>query len=158
MMDIKWDMDGFEDFASKLTSFVSFESEMEAAVMELAEILRKAIQNFTPTDTYRLRNGWVGKYTMTKTSNGILVSFINDVPYGWAVNYGHYAKNQFGGPYQIKHRTVALDGRWGQTKSDMRVYGHFFLEKGVLATEENSQVENIIKNHLVKWWKECFSG
>ena len=157
-MKIEWETEELEEFTANLAKFATFEAEMERAARELAKILRDAIKRHTPTKTFTLYNGWRGHYTITKKEDGVLVEFTNNVPYAWAVNYGHYAKNQFGGPYQVRHRTVALDGRWGQTESEMRVYGHFFVEKGVLDIEESSEVERIVMNAIHRWWRKCLNG
>ena len=158
-MKLKWDLDELWNFRDKLT-VATFEKHMKNMTRELAYILLQMIKKHTPVKTGKLQSGWDNtenlSYTIIQTKTGFKVELVNKVDYATYVNYGHRSKNQYGGPYTVTKRTVALDDRWGQTATEYYVYGHFFLEKGVLDSEQ--KMEHVLNKHLNRWWKECFSG
>lgn len=153
-MKLKWDTDEWDTFIYNLSEHHKLTSEMHYCAEDLAKILRGLLKHNTPVVTGTLRRGWDTGYKITKVKGGWMVELENKVDYARWVNYGHKSKNQFGGPYVVKHRTVPLEGRWGQTATEYYVYGHFFVEKSILTLEEHKQVEKIIFDHLRQWWSE----
>lgn len=159
MIEVVWDFSDVNRFKNNLAAGEIFEKQMERTAKELAKKLKQMIKQFTPVKTGKLKRGWNGNYKITKQKDGFLVEFTNNVEYARWVNYGHRSFNQYnkgGSPYIVKHRTVMLNSRWGQTASPYYVYGWFFLETGVLLTEEQ-QANRIIANGLRRFWRECIN-
>ncbi len=162
-MKIEWDLSELTEFVERVSDVSIFEQHMTNATRELAYILRDMVKKHTPVKTGKLKSGWDGSgntnYKVIQTKTGFKVELVNEVDYARYVNYGHRSHNQFnkgGKPYTVTRRSVPLDGRWGQTATEYYVYGHFFVEKGVLDSEQ--KLDHVINKHLKRWWKECLSG
>lgn len=130
--------------------------------MDIAKICRRELYNRTPKKTGKLSKGWFDSSGMRFyiTSDGYRVELINPVEYGLAVNNGHYSHNQYnvgGTPYRVKpeHRTVPY---YKGNNADTFVYGHFFVEKTVVALENDSRLADIIEAKLQEWFEECCNG
>ena len=108
----------------------------------------------TPVDGYDLINGWDGnKFAVTSVNGGYEVLIVNKTPYALAVNDGHTAHNQYGGPYPIKRRIkVRSPHQWQQGDATWYVFGHFFVERGIVQLENTGEIEQIIMRELRKWW------
>ena len=130
------------------------------------------MKSLTPVDGYDLINGWDGnKFAVTKKDNWFEVLIVNKTPYALDVNDGHKAYNQYGGPYPI-HNTVKkgpygkLQGRiqvrtpyqWQEGDSTYYVFGHFFVERGMVKLTNTQEIESIIMRELEKWWEGCVNG
>lgn len=159
-MTIEWDMKEFSEFATRLESLTTFNKEMEKAAKRLAKELLKWMKAYTPVEEYELVNGWNGnQFAVTKTDKGFEVLIVNKTPYATAVNDGHMAHNQYGGPYPIKRRIqVRSPHQWQKGDPTWYVFGHFFVERGILRLTETKLVEQIILEQLQKWWEECLNG
>ena len=168
-MKIEWDFKELNDFADNLKSFNSvFSPQLQKATKDIAKALLRWMKAFTPVDTYELINGWGGnKFAVTATDKGFEVLIVNKTPYATAVNDGHKAYNQYGGPYPIKPYNPK--GAWGKPEGRIQVrtphqwqkgdpsyyvFGHFFVERGILRLKSTSEIEQIIMRELTKWWEK----
>ena len=154
-MKIEWDFSELTRFANNLSNGSKFEREMQFAAKELASVLLKRIKALTPVgDTYQLVNGWNGNdFAVRKANNGFEVLIVNKDAKALWVNDGHKAYNQYGGPYPIKRRIkVKSAHQWQKGDSTYYVFGHFFVERGILQLTNTQQVEQIIMKKLQNWW------
>lgn len=145
-MKLEWDFKEFTLFAERLQNFHNLDSAMMAATRAIAKVLHKYLLMQTPVKTGNLRKMWSAGdnllFTVEQDADGYTVTFINTARantsdgymYGVAVNDGHMSNN----------------GGW--------VMGRFFVEKAILQTAGNKQLESIIMNELEKWWEECLDG
>lgn len=167
-MKLEWDLHELTDFGADLKGFGSaFNPHIKQALQEIARALLKAIKSFTPVgDTYQLMSGWDGNdFAIKPVTNGYEVLLVNTDEKALWVNDGHKARNQYGGPYPI-HEEVSigpfgkLQGRirvtkphqWQQGDKTYYVFGHFFVERGILQLSNTQQIEQIIMKKLQKWW------
>lgn len=159
-MRIKFDFRELTDFASRLQSGARFEEAMGRTAKAVAKALLKQMKSLTPVDSYELINGWdSNKFAVIKKPNGCEVLIVNKTPYALYVNDGHKAYNQYGGPYQIKHRVqVRSPHQWQEGDQAWYVFGHFFVERGILRLTESKEIEAIIMRELTKWWEGCING
>lgn len=153
-MKIDWDFTELTEFANKLSGVAVLEKSMKNATKRLAKALLRWMKEFTPVDSYELISGWDGNnFAVRRTETGFEVLIVNKTPYAAAVNDGHKAYNQFGGPYPIKRRIqVRSPHQWQKGDPNWYVFGHFFVERGILRLSETSEIEQIIFNELQKWW------
>lgn len=154
-MKLEWDFSELTNFANNLSQVSKFEREMQYAAKELAAELLKRIKTLTPVgDTYQLVNGWNGNdFAVKKVDNGFEVLLVNTDEKALWVNDGHKAYNQYGGPYPIKRRIkVTSSHQWQKGDPTYYVFGHFFVERGILQLTNTTQVEQIILKKLQKWW------
>lgn len=156
-MKIDWDFKEIDDFADNLRSFSSvFDPHIKRATKDIAKALLNHMRNFTPKDeTRQLIQGWNGNALVVKpTENGYEVEIVNSAEYAAWVNDGHMAYNQFGGPYKIHSRIkVTSPYKWQKGVKTYHVFGHFFVERGILQLCNTDQIERIIYKQLQKWWK-----
>ena len=159
-MTLEWDFNELFDFADRLSSISTFEKHMKQATQDISKALLKRMKSLTPVDEYDLINGWNGnKFLVTEYDDGYEVLIINKTPYATVVNDGHRVYNQFGGPYQVKHRVqVRSPHKWQSDVSDWYVFGHFFVERGIIQLKNTKEIEGIICRQLEKWWEECING
>ena len=155
-MKIEWDFSEFERFADNLNNTVQFERQMKFAAKEIASVLLRMIKTFTPVgDTYQLVNGWNDNTFAVKAVNGgFEVLLINTDEKALWVNDGHRVRNRKDGDYlKVHHRVkVPTAYQWQKDTSEWYVYGHFFVERGILQLKNTQQVEQIILRKLQKWW------
>ena len=145
-MEIQWNFSEFTKFANNLADFHDFESAMMTATQNIARVLHKYLLVQTPVKTGNLRKMWSAGdnllFTVEPVKNGYEVTFINTARanhkdgfmYGLAVNDGHKATN----------------GNW--------VVGRFFVERAIVQTAENNQLNDIIMKELRKWWEGCLNA
>ena len=171
-MNLEWDFDELLEFADRLSSFSSFEKHMKQAAKDISKALLKRMKSLTPVDEYDLINGWIGNnFLVTEYKDGYEVSIVNKTPYALAVNDGHKSFNQYGGPYEIKPYNprgafgkpegriqVRSPYKWQAEVSSWYVFGHFFVERGIIQLKDTKEVEGIILKQLDKWWEECING
>ena len=152
-MFFKWDTKELTNFANNLANLSKFETDIMNATKRLAKELLKDMKNFTPVEEYELIRGWDGNdFAVRRTVEGFEVLIVNTTPYATSVNDGHMAYNQFGGPYQIKHRRkVIVPHKWQLGDGKFFVYGRFFVERGILKASETEQIERIVFDELQKW-------
>ena len=146
-MKLVWDFHELYDFGEKIGNFSEFDKHCKKATQELAKVLQEMLFANTPVKTGNLASCWGGAenyaYTVVQTNGGFEVTLRNTAcnengfMYGYAVNYGHYSYNQYGGAYGF-------------------VKGRFFVEKSVLQSE--GQAEYIIYKELDKWFRWCLNG
>ena len=158
-MKLKWDFSELEDFAERLSDTPKFQQACKELTKKLAKELQEMLFNKTPVKTGQLAAGWGGSenyaYKIQELKNCYQVTLYNRVPYASSVNDGHYSYNQYGGPYEVKHRTVP----YTQGKSDATfVFGHFFVEKSILLLENSSELDKILNKELEKWFAWCVNG
>lgn len=155
-MQIKWDLHELIDFGDNLRSLGSaFSPNLQRAARDIAKALLRDMKTFTPIDkTGKLIRGWEGNDFLVKPAkDGYIVEIVNTTEYALAVNDGHRAFNQFGGPYPIKRRVkVKSPHQWQEGDLTMYVFGHFFVERGILKLENTDEIEQIIMKELQKWW------
>lgn len=154
-MKFEWDLSELVEFAERLEG-ADLESTFKRITKELGKALLKRMKSLTPVgDTYELINGWNGnQFAVTERDGGYEVLIVNKTPYALAVNDGHKAYNQYGGPYPIKRRIqVRSPHPWQQGDATYYVFGHFFVERGILQLKNTSEIEAIIMRELQKWWE-----
>lgn len=155
-MKFEWDLTELVEFANNLENVSRFEREMQFAAKELAAALLKQIKNLTPIgDTYQLVNGWNGNnFAVKKVNGGFEVLLVNKDEKALWVNDGHRVKNRKNGDYLTVHKRIKVPKpyKWQNPVSDLYVFGHFFVERGILQLNNSQQVEQIIMKKLQKWW------
>lgn len=160
-MRVEWDFSELYRFADRLRNVSNFEKHMKAAAEKIARELCRKMKQLTPVEYGDLIDGWNGnKFLATKVKNGYEVLIINKTPYARYVNDGHRVRNQKDGPYlQVKHRIkVPSPHQWQVDVSEWYVFGHFFVERGILQLNNTKQIESIIFIELKRWWEECVNG
>jgi hypothetical protein len=129
---------------------------MQNAAKRLAKALLKWMKSYTPVgDTYQLISGWNGNnFAVKKVANGFEVLIVNKDEKALWVNDGHRVRNREKGTYLTVHRRIQVPvaHQWQKDASNMYVFGHFFVEKGILRMTENTEIESIIMQELQKWW------
>lgn len=153
-MEFIWDFNEVENFFDERSSS-SLNEVSKIIAQEIAGGLLKAMKELTPVDKSGvLLNGWKGnKLLVSKKGDYFVVTIVNKAPYASAVNDGHLSYNQYGGPYQIKHRVkLTTPHKWQRGSSEWYVYGHFFVERGILQYANSGEIEEIIMNELMEWW------
>ena len=157
-MKISWDFKELKDFADNLQSLGSaFDPHTQRAAQEIAKVLLKHMKRLTPRgETRDLINGWEGNAFVVKgVENGYEVEIVNKAEYATWVNDGHKAYNQFGGPYKIRRRVkVTSPHQWQKGSPTYHVFGHFFVERGIVTLENTKEIERIIMVELQKWWRK----
>ncbi len=151
-MNFQWDFSELTEFADRLSKF---ENSMQKAAQRLAKALLKWMKEFTPVDEYTLINGWDGNnFAVTKKDGGFEVLIVNKTPYALAVNDGHRVRNRKDGEYyQVKRRVqVRSAHQWQSPANNWYVFGHFFVERGILRLSETVEIEQLLMNELQKWW------
>lgn len=174
-MKLKWDFHELYDFGERIANVAEFEKVCEKATKELAKVFQDMLISKTPLVTGQLAAGWAGaencSYTVKRMKSGFKVELVNRVPYAKAVNDGHKAYNQFGGPYPI-HDEVSigpygkLRGRiavtepyeWQQGDPSMYVFGHFFVERSIVELENGTELNKVLQKELNKWFRWCVNG
>lgn len=158
-MKLKFDTRELVDFSKRLKNFSEFERACKEIAQEITKVLHKMLITNTPVVTGELRLGWSGgtncSYIVKKVWGGYRVELINDVPYALSVNDGHYSYNQYGGPYEVKNRTVPYTQG---NNAPTFVFGHFFVEKSILTLENSKKLEKIVYKELEKWFGWCVNG
>ena len=171
-MNAEWDFSELYEFAERLESMSEFEKHIKRATQDVAKALLKRMKGLTPVDEYDLINGWNGnKFIVTESEYGYEVLIVNKTPYALAVNDGHRAYNQYGGPYPIKPYNPK--GAWGKPEGRIQVrsphkwqkgdatyyvFGHFFVERGIQQMASTKEIEHLIYAQLQDWWEECVNG
>lgn len=159
-MRVEYDFDEIIAFADKLRNFTLYEEYMKKAAREISKALLNHMKSYTPVDEYDLIRGWDGNnFIVTKKDNGFEVLIVNTNEYALYVNDGHKAYNGYGGPYKIRRRIqVRSPHKWQKGDATYYVFGHFFVERGIVKLTDTKQIEAIILNELRKWWEECLNG
>jgi hypothetical protein len=157
-MKISWDFHELNDFGDNLQSLGSaFDTHIQRAAKEIAKVLLKYMKGLTPRGkTNELINGWNGNAFVVKgVTNGYEVEIVNKAEYAAWVNDGHKAYNQFGGPYPIRKRVkVTSPHQWQKGSPKYYVFGHFFVERGIVQLNNTQEIELIIMGELQKWWRK----
>lgn len=158
-MKLEWDFSELDGFVKRINDVDKYESMCRKLTQELAKVLHEMLFETTPVKTGQLAAGWGGAenygYRITALSTGYKVELLNRVPYAKAVNDGHHSYNQYGGPYEVKNRTVP----YTQGKNDPTfVFGHFFVEKSILKVENSNELEKVLSKELEKWFAWCVNG
>lgn len=155
-MKFEWDFSEFTEFANNLSNLVTFEEAMKRATSEISKALLKRIRSLTPIEDGQLISGWNGNnFLVTETKDGYEVLLVNTTDYAPYVNDGHMAYNQYGGPYPINPDNrvkVTTPYPWQQGDATYYVFGHFFVERGILQLCNTTEIEQIIMKELQKWW------
>lgn len=154
-MKLEWDLSELYEFADNLNDFSKFEKSMQNAAKRLSKALLRWVKEFTPVDEYTLINGWNGNnFVVTEKDNGFEVLIVNKTPYALAVNDGHRVRNRKDGEYyRVKRRIqVRSAHQWQSPANDWYVFGHFFVERGILRLTETTEIEQILMQELKKWW------
>ena len=156
-MRFNMDFSELYEFSEELKSMPKFDKYAKRIIRELAKDLVEIIKGFTPKDDGVLVAGWdKRKIRVIQRPEGFEVQLVNDVPYAQWVNDGHRVRNRRNGPYlQVKNRVkVKTPYKYQKDTSDWYVYGHFFVERGILTYEQYGDIENTVMKHLEKWWQE----
>lgn len=165
-MTFEFDFSELETFSDEL-QFRLKRAEREI-LYKLATELYVLLKQFTPVKTGELRSGWKsGNFQVQAEKDGYFVELINDVKYASDVNYGHYSRNQFGGPYLVKNRAEGYEsdqpslykkyesGYSSPSDPDKFVFGRFFVEKSIMSLERNKAIDRIVMDCLEDWWEDC---
>ena len=157
-MNIKYDLSELERFFSRVSNVPKFESYLKSAVKDLSKTLLEMMKKRTPIgETRQLLTGWDDSIVVEKANGGFEVTLLNRCSYASSVNDGHIAKNQYGGPYKVKHRVKVLNPKqWQIGDAKWYVFGHFFVEEGIVDTDD--KVEKIVYPHIEQWWEWCVNG
>lgn len=153
-MKLEWDFSELTKFADNLANS-DLENTFKRITKDIGKALLKRMKSLTPVDGYDLINGWDGnRFAVTETNNGYEVLIINKTPYALAVNDGHKVRNRKDGEYyKVKRRIqVRRAHKWQDPVSDWYVFGHFFVERGILQLKDTFEIEQIIMRELQKWW------
>lgn len=152
-MNVKVDFSELSGFIDNLNSS-KLERTLERIAKEISKALLKRMKSLTPVDEYDLINGWNGnRFAVTKRGNRYEVLIVNTTPYALDVNDGHMVYNQYGGAYPVKRRIqVRSPHPWQKGDPTYYVYGHFFVERGILQLNNTKEIERIIMRELQKWW------
>jgi hypothetical protein len=153
-MKVEWDFSELTKFADNLVSS-DLENTFKRITKDIGKALLKRMKSLTPVgDTYDLINGWNGNhFAVTERDDGYEVLIVNRDPKARWVNDGHKAFNQYGGPYPIRKRIqVRSPHQWQKGDPTYYVFGHFFVERGILQLKNTSEIEQIIMRELQKWW------
>lgn len=157
-MELVWDLHELTDFGDNLKSLGSaFDPHLQNAAKEIAKVLLQHMRKLTPKDkTSQLINGWNGNSFLVRgVTNGYEVEIVNTAEYAKWVNDGHKAYNQFGGPYPIHPENrvkVSSPHQWQKGDPTYYVFGHFFVERGIVQLNNTDKIEKIIMKELQKWW------
>lgn len=157
-MKFEWDLSELTEFADRLVGS-DLENTFERITKDIGKALLKRMKSLTPVgDTYDLINGWNGnQFVVTEKNNGYEVLIINrDEKAPW-VNDGHRSFNKLNAgtdnPYKVHTRKqVRSPYKWQLGDGTHWVYGHFFVERGILQLKNTSEIEAIIMRELQKWW------
>ena len=153
-MKFEWDLSELVEFGDNLVNF-DLENTFKRITKELGKALLTRMKSLTPVgDTYDLINGWNGnQFAVTEKDGGYEVLVVNKDPKALYVNDGHRVLNQYGGPYPIKKRIqVRSPHPWQKGDATYYVFGHFFVERGIVQLANTSEIEQIIMKELQKWW------
>ena len=139
-------------FKDKFQKLVDNDAEIKNAIAAIGEQILRELIHETPVDTGRLKAQW-------RKDNSNIALQVHDTGYGWEltlvntteyaswVEKGHYAYNQYGGPWPVKNAKVPDSSGW--------VYGRFFVRKtenvwnnGKLDRSLTIRINNWIKNTL----------
>lgn len=153
-MKVQWDFQEFIDFKNNFRGIQKVEM-LKRITHDISEALLECIKKNTPRGkTGRLIQGWNdNKLLVREVNNGYEVLLVNETPYASHVNDGHQAYNQFGGPYEIKRRIkVTSPHQWQKGDATFYVFGHFFVERGIVQLKNTQEIEQIIMKELQKWW------
>lgn len=162
-MKLEWDFKELYDFADNLSNFGRLKPTFERIARDVSKALLKRMKGLTPVDEYDLINGWDGnKFLVTEVADGFEVLIVNKTDYALFVNDGHPSHNQFnkgGSPYEVKHRVqVRTPHKWQKGDGVHWVFGHFFVERGIIQLKATKEIESIIMRELEKWWEGCING
>lgn len=155
-MKIQFDFSELHEFSQELVNDAKFQKYGKRMVREVAKAVVDHIKTFTPQETGTLIRGWdKRKVAVVKKADGFEIMLVNDVPYAAAVNDGHLSYNQYGGPYEVKRRIKLTSPHAEyQGESEWYVYGHFFVERGILQLKSTNEVEEILEKEIEKWWRD----
>lgn len=157
-MKLEWDFKELNDFADNLKSLSSvFDPHIQKATQKIAKELLRCMKNLTPKgETGELIRGWGGNSFLVKpVNNGYMVEIVNTAEYAAWVNDGHRVKNRKGGEFLQVHNRVKVPKphQWQKQVNDYYVFGHFFVERGILQLNNTDKIEQIIMKELQKWWR-----
>lgn len=158
-MELEWDFKELHDFADKLNDLAQFEEAAKRITKDISKALLNRMKGLTPVDEYDLINGWNGnRFIVKEVEDGFEVEIVNTTPYALYVNDGHRVRNRKDGEYyKVKRRVqVRSPHKWQSPANNWYVFGHFFVERGILQLTATKEIEGIIMRELRKWWEGCF--
>lgn len=161
-MKITWDISEWLEFRDRLADSEGFEKHMKLAAQDIAKRLHDMLIKHTPVDFGTLQAFWQTPenyaYTVEQTATGFEVTLYNRAKYATWVNDGH--RQQPGrfipGYWEGDHFRYDPNADGGMVLKQPWVQGRFFVEKGIVDTED--AVEKLIEKQLQKWWKWCIRG
>lgn len=156
-MKLEWDFSELYKFADNLNDMSDFDAVAKRIAKDISKALLKRIKGFTPVDEYDLINGWDKvKFIVTENNGGYEVLMVNPVEYALYVNDGHRSFNQYnvgGSPYEVHNRIqVRQPHQWQLGDGTHWVFGHFFVERGIVQLKSTAEIESIIMREIEKWW------
>ena len=149
-MKIEWDLREFERFVDGLSETAQLVDRFKRITKAIAQELLRQIKTFTPRDEGTLISGWDGNAFLVNTlpNGNFEVKIVNKVEYAQWVNDGHRVRNRKDGEYlSVKHRVkVPVAYQWQKDTSELYVYGHFFVERGIVQLKNTQKIEQIIRS------------
>lgn len=156
-MKIQWDLREFEQFVNGLSNTTHLLNTFKRITKEIARELLRRIKLFTPVDDGTLISGWDGNALVVNTlpNGNFEVKIVNKVEYARWVNDGHRVRNRPDGEFlKVKNRVkVQTPYEWQDDTSEWYVYGHFFVERGIVELKDTQVIEQLIMRELQKWWE-----
>lgn len=125
---------------------------------DIKEIIRDAARHFlvdvknrTPQVSGELRRHWDTDnldFVVRSTDKGYYVELVNKCEYASYVESGHFSYNQFGGPYEVKNRTVPF---YYKPSGKTVVYGVFFLKKTEVEYASKGKLDHLVSLKAEQW-------
>lgn len=172
-MEVEYDFKELYEFSDRLNDLTRFNECATRIVRDISKALLKWMKSYTPVDTYELIHGWddASKVVVVKKNTGYEVLLVNKTPYAVYVNDGHKSYNQYGGAYPIKPYNphgawgkpegriqVRSPHKWQEGDATWYVFGHFFVERGIVRLTDTKELDAILCKELEKWWEGCLHG
>lgn len=151
---VEVDSQEFDKFTTNFKKLTKSDDFLSLAISEVANNYLKDLMARTPVKTGKLKAQWKKdnknlKAKVVKTNDGYQVVLINTTEYASWVEKGHYAYNQFGGPWPVVNAKVPDSSGW--------VYGRFFVRN----TENiwnNGKLDRAFQSRLTRWIKGTLEG
>lgn len=151
---IKLDAREFNTFTQRFEKLTKSGDFLVDAISAVANNYLKELISRTPVKTGRLKAQWRKdnkniKAKVVKTTDGYEVVLINTTEYASWVEKGHYAYNQYGGPWPVVNAKVPDSSGW--------VYGRFYVRN----TENiwnNGKLDRAFQSRLTRWIKATLDG
>lgn len=148
------DTKDFNEFTNRFKKLANSDDFLVTAITAVANNYLKDVMSRTPVKTGQLKEQWKKdnkdiRAKVIKKSDGYEVVLINTTVYASWVEKGHFAYNQYGGPWPVVNAKVPDSSGW--------VYGRFYVRN----TENiwnNGKLDRSFQNRLTRWIKGTLDG